>query len=69
MMNDHKTQGEWEIKLTIAINFLSSKDTNETHIIHSKSDIIEIMIGNETNKIIEELFDSLLRKYRKGLEE
>ena len=27
------------------------------------------MIGNETNEIIEELFDSLLLKYQKGLEE
>ena len=35
----------------------------------SKSDNIEIMIGNETNEIIEELFDSLLQKYQKGLEE
>ena len=27
------------------------------------------MMGNETNEIIEELFDSLLQKYKKGLEE
>ena len=26
IINDHKTQGEWEIKLTMAINFFSSKD-------------------------------------------
>ena len=30
---------------------------------HSKNNNIEIMIGNETNEIIEELFDSLLQKY------
>ena len=30
---------------------------------HSKSNNIEIMIGNEINEIIEELFDSLLQKY------
>ena len=36
---------------------------------HSKSDNIEIMIGNETNETIEELFDSLLQKYQTGLEE
>ena len=29
---------------------------------HSKSDNIEIMIGSETNEIIDELFDSLLQK-------
>ena len=27
---DHKTQGEWKIHLTMAINFISSKDSNET---------------------------------------
>ena len=29
----------------------------------------EILIGNETDEIIEELFESLLQKYCKGLEE
>ena len=36
---------------------------------HSKKDNMEIMIGNETNEINEELFDSLLHKYQKDLEE
>ena len=34
-----------------------------------KSDNIEIMIGSETNEIIEDLFKSLLQRYQKGLEE
>ena len=29
---------------------------------HSKSDNIEILIGNETDKIIEELFESFFAK-------
>ena len=53
----------------MAINFFSSKDSNETRTVHSKSHNIEIMIGNETNEIIEELFNSLLQKYLKGLDE
>ena len=69
MTDDLKTQGEWEIQSTISINFISSKDSNETRTMHTKSDNIEMMIGNETNEIIEELFDSLLQKYQKGLEE
>ena len=36
---------------------------------YSKSDNNEIMIDNETNDIIEELFDSFLQKNQKGLEE
>ena len=69
MINDLKTQGEQKIQLTIEINFLPSKDTNETHNIYSNSDNKEIMIGNETGEIIQQLLDSLLQKYEKGLEE
>ena len=36
---------------------------------HTKSDNIEFVLGNETNEIIEELFKSLLQKYPEGLEE
>ena len=69
IINDYKIQGEWKIQLTIAINFMSSKDSNETSTMHSKSNNIEILIGSETDEIIEELFDSLLEKYQKGIEE
>ena len=48
---------------------MSSKDSNEMRIIHSNSDIIEILKGNEADEIIKEIFDSLLQKYKKGLEE
>ena len=63
IVNDLKTQGEWKIQLTIAINIFSSKDSKETHTMHSRSDNIETMIGNETYEIIEELFDYLLQKH------
>ena len=36
---------------------------------HTKSNNIEIMMGNETDEIVEDLFESLLRKYQEGLEE
>ena len=53
----------------MAINFISSKaDSNETRTMHAKSDNIEIMIGSETDEIIEEPFKSLLQKYQEGLE-
>ena len=44
---------------------MSSKGTSETRITHSKSDNKKIMIGNEIDEIIQELFDSLLQKYQK----
>ena len=37
MINDHKTQGERKIQLTIAINFISSKpDSDETYYARKK---------------------------------
>ena len=70
MLNDHKIKSEWKIQLTAAINFISSKpDSDETRIMHAKSDNIKIMIGSETNEVIEELFISLLQRYQEGLEE
>ena len=53
----------------MAINFISSKDSDETSTMHTKSNHVEIMIGSETNEIIQELFDSFLQKYQEGLEE
>ena len=53
----------------MAINFISSKDSDETSTMHTKSNNVEIMIGSETNEIIQELFDSFLQKYQEGLEE
>ena len=60
---------EWKIQLTMAINFISSRDFDETLTIHTKSNNVEIMMGSETDEIIEGLFESFLQKYREGLEE
>ena len=40
LIDDHKTQGEWKIHLTMAINFMSSNNTNETRTMYTKSDTI-----------------------------
>ena len=53
----------------MAINFFSAKDSEETRIMYSPSDNIEIMMGIETDEIIEELFKSLLQRYQEGLVE
>ena len=69
MINDHKTISEWKIQLTIQINLTSHKDSEETRTMYTKSRNIEIMEGDETDEIIEELFESLLRNSQKNLEE
>ena len=49
-------------------NFIYSIDNNEGHITHSKSDNIEIMICDEADEVIKELFDSLKNIYQNNLE-
>ena len=68
MINDHKTRIEWEIQLTMQINFISSKDSKETCTMHTKSHDREIMMDNETDEIIEKLFEPLLQNYQKDLD-
>ena len=70
MINDYKSKGEWKIQLTADISFTSLKlDSNETRIMHTKSDNTEIMTGSDTNEVIEELFKSFLQRYQEGLQE
>ena len=51
------------------INFISSKNFIDTRNMHSKSDNVEIMKGVDANQIIKNLFNSLLQRYQKWLEE
>ena len=54
----------WKIQLIIAVNFISSKDTYEKVLTHSKSDYIEIMIYDKADELIKKLFQSLLYRYQ-----
>ena len=70
MVNNHKTpirdsngiiikgnlSGEWEIQLTMQINFISSLDPGEIRTMDSKSDNVEITMGNEADDIIKEYY-------------
>ena len=46
----------WKIQLWNAITFISSKDADEERVMHSKSDIIEIMSCDNAKKVVNELF-------------
>ena len=48
---------------------MSSKDNDNKRLMQSKSDNIEIMIGNETGEIIKDLFHSLLYNYGRNINE
>ena len=63
LINDYKSKGEWKIQLTAEINFTSLKpDSNETCIMHTKSDNEEIMVGSDMGDVLKELFKSFLQR-------
>ena len=56
-----------KIQLTIAINFISSKDAEEERVMHSKSDNIIFTSYNDANKVFDEIFMSLSLRYQDNL--
>ena len=49
------------------VNFISSKDTRETHTIYVWSDNVSIIWGSDTDNTIREIFKSFLRNYQEEL--
>ena len=58
----------WKFQLTIAINFISSKGSEEDRIMHSNSDNIKLTPYSDANDVIEKLFKSLRSRYQENLE-
>ena len=70
MINDYKSKDEWKVQLTAEINFISLKPgSDETRVMHTKSDNAEIQIGDDMSDVVKELFKSLLQRYQKNLQE
>ena len=61
---DLQNSDTWKSQLTIAINFISSKDTEEERVMHSNSDNIKFTSYNDANELVNELFESLPSKYQ-----
>ena len=68
MIDNYKARGEWKIQLSMRIIFVSFIDKNETQVMHTKSDNVEIMNGTDTSDAINELIDSFMKRYQEGLE-
>ena len=49
--------------------FMSSTDSNENCTVNNESENIEITIGEDTDEIIQELFDLLSHSYQASLEQ
>ena len=53
---DLQNSDTWKIQLTIAINFIPLRDTEEEHVMHSNSDSIKFTSYNDANEVVNELF-------------
>ena len=69
LIEECKLKGEWKVQLTIEVSFILLKPgSDETRIMYTRSDNIEIMLGDDNDDIIEQLFESLLQKYEENLQ-
>ena len=60
--------GTRKVQLTIAINFISSKDNDGEQVILSKSDNTEVITYDNVNEFIKEIFESHCSRFQIGLE-
>ena len=69
LINVYKAKGEWKLQLSAEISFVSQKpDSNEIHIIYTRSTPEEIIIGCETEEVAGNLIMQLLQKYQDNLQ-
>ena len=70
LINYYKNKCEWKLQLTAEINFISLKPgSDETRIMHTRSDNEEIMNGSDTDEVTDKLFKLFLQKYEKNLQD
>ena len=60
--------GTWKIQLTIEINIIYSRDTEEERVMHSNKDNIKFTSNSKVNDFVNELFKSIRSKYQDSLE-
>ena len=68
MIIDLQNSDTWKIQLTIAINFISSKDGEEERVMHSSGGNIKFTPYNDANDVIDKHFKSLHSRYQENLE-
>ena len=68
MIDDYKSKGERKIQITMRIIFISFINKNETQVVHTKSDNVEIMNVIDTSDAINKFISSFIKRYQEGLE-
>ena len=70
LINYYKNKGEWKVQIIAEISFISLKlGSDETCVMHTRSDNEEFMNGSDTDEIIKGIFESFLQKYEENLQE
>ena len=65
---DPQESDTWKGQLTIAVNFVSSRNAEEERVMHSKSYNVKSMSCNDAKEFVDELFKSLNSRYQGNLE-
>ena len=65
---DFQNSDTWKIQVTIATNFIYSKEAEEECVMHSRNNNIELTSYNDVNKVDDELSESLRSRYQEYLE-
>ena len=70
LINYYKNKSEWKLQLIAENSFISLKPgSDETRIMHTRSDNEGFMNGSDTDEIIKILFELFLQKYEESLQE
>ena len=66
--NDNGAErGEWKVQLVMQNNCISVKKFEDTRTINSTSKPVEIFMGNDTEDVIDRLFDTTLGRFQQAI--
>ena len=68
IITDLQESDTWKSRLTIAVNFVSSRDAEEERVMHLKSSNIKFTSCNDANEVVDEFFKSPYSRYQGNLE-
>ena len=60
--------GTWKVHLTIAINFVSSKDVDEESVMHSENSDTKFKTFDNVNDIVDDFSSHFFQRYQNNLE-
>ena len=66
--NDDTDRAEWKIQLTMQNSCISAKGFEETLTIYTKGKPVEILMGSNTEDVINKLFNTLLQRLQQAQE-